>query len=103
MLGLGDRRCTAVGSASGRARAVTSAASAAHVGLLGGGDALGGAARRSTAQAARGAAGADGCGPLARTAESALSIFSAVVTSLGITQNVLPWPWASCGSVCRYW
>ena len=28
---------------------------------------------------------------------------SAEVTSLGITQNVFPWPCASCGSVCRYW
>ena len=28
---------------------------------------------------------------------------SAVVTSLGMTQNVLPAPCASCGSVCRYW
>ena len=28
---------------------------------------------------------------------------SAVVTSLGITQNVLPSDWASCGRVCRYW
>ena len=28
---------------------------------------------------------------------------SAGVTSLGMTQNVLPWPCASCGSVCRYW
>ena len=27
---------------------------------------------------------------------------SADVTSLGMTQNVLPWPCASCGSVCRY-
>ena len=28
---------------------------------------------------------------------------SAEVTSLGMTQNVFPSPWASCGSVCRYW
>ena len=28
---------------------------------------------------------------------------SAEVTSLGMTQNVLPAPCASCGSVCRYW
>src|ERR1700753_1257683 len=26
----------------------------------------------------------------------------AAVTSLGITQNVFPGPWASCGSICRY-
>ena len=32
-----------------------------------------------------------------------LSIFSAPVSSLGIIQTVLPSPWASCGSVCRYW
>jgi hypothetical protein len=29
--------------------------------------------------------------------------WSAEVTSLGITQNVLPVPWASCGSTWRYW
>src|SRR6516225_5199295 len=34
---------------------------------------------------------------------AAVTAFSAVVTSLGITQNVLPAPAASCGSVCRYW
>ena len=31
-----------------------------------------------------------------------LSVLSAVVTSLGMTQNVFPWACASCGSVCRY-
>ena len=34
---------------------------------------------------------------------AAVTAFSAAVTSLGITQNVLPAPAASCGSVCRYW
>ena len=32
-----------------------------------------------------------------------VTIFRALVTSLGITQTVLPSPCASCGSVCRYW
>src|SRR6516225_10946554 len=44
-------------------------------------------------------AGASSPGP----PNAAVTAFSAVVTSLGITQNVLPAPAASCGSVCRYW
>ena len=58
------------------------------------------------------AAPANGTGPLPRTRRAGVpgrsepaevTAFSAVVTSLGMTQNVLPAPLASCGSVCRYW
>ena len=42
-------------------------------------------------------------GSVACPPNAEVTAFSAVVTSLGITQNVLPAPLASCGSVCRYW
>jgi hypothetical protein len=49
-----------------------------------------------TGPLAAGSGGAPGANACATPA-------SAEVTSLGITQNVLPSPRASSGSVCRYW